>query len=123
MLSQEIYRVCAITSPDSTTIIFLLLRFILPPTLQAIIQLHLLFVVVDVAETGSAVVVMDVPSHHNISSLVADLNAKFTIILAIMLTSASIVMMIWLTQLLFFTLMVIVQSILIGMWTIDPLIT
>ena len=41
MLSQEIYRVHAITSPDSTTLISPSPRFILFPALQATIQLHL----------------------------------------------------------------------------------
>ena len=76
--------------------------------------------VVDVAEAGSAVV--DVPSHHYISPLVADLNARFAIVLAIMLTNATIVIMIQLAQLLFSTLMGIVQSIPTGM-TLEPLIT
>ena len=50
--------------------------------------------VVDVAEEGSAVVVVDVPSYRHISLPVANLNARFAIILAIMLTNATIVMMI-----------------------------
>ena len=54
MLNQEIYRGRAITSPDSTILIPLLLRFILFFALQATIQLQLLSVVVDVAEAGSA---------------------------------------------------------------------
>jgi len=72
------------------------LRFILPPALKATIRLQLLSVVVNMAEAGSTVMVMDVPSHHLISPLVADLNVRFAIILAIMLTSATIVMMIFL---------------------------
>ena len=56
--------------------------------------------VVDVAEAGSAVVVVDVPSYHHISLPVADLNARSAIVLVIMLTNATIVMMIWLAQLL-----------------------
>jgi len=50
----------------------------------------------DVAEAGSAVVivVVDVPSHHYISPPVADLNARSAIVLAIMLTNATIIMMI-----------------------------
>ena len=78
----------------------LLMRFILSPTLQTTFQLHLLPVVVDVAEAGSAVVVVDVPSHHHISAPVADLNATSAIILVIMLTNATIIMMIRLAQLL-----------------------
>ena len=90
----------------------LLLRFIPPPALQAIIRLPLpfLFVVVDVAEVGSAIV-MDVPSHGYTSPPVASLNARSAIILASMLTSATIVMMILLlrlAQLLFSTLMRII---------------
>ena len=68
----------------------LLLRFILPPSLQATIQLHLLSVVVDVAEAGSLIVVMDVPSHHYFSPSVADLNARSAIVLAIMLVLQSL---------------------------------
>ena len=117
MLSQEIYRERAVTSPDSTTLISLF------PALQATIQLYLLSVVVDVAEAGSVVVIVDVPSYHHISSPVADLNARFAIILAIMLTNAIIVIMIRLAQLLFCTLMGIVQSIPTGMLTPVPLIT
>ena len=67
--------------------------------------------VVDVAEAGSVVVVVNVPSHHHISPPVADLNARSAIILAIMLTNATIFMMIQLAQLLFSTLMRRVQSI------------
>jgi len=48
------------------------------------------------AEAGSAVVVVDVPPHHHISLLVANLNVRSTFILAIMLTSTIIVMMIFL---------------------------
>ena len=70
----------------------LLLRFIQPPALQTTIRLHLLTVVVNVTEAGS--VVVDVPSHHHISLSVADLNARSAIILAIMLISATIVMII-----------------------------
>ena len=93
-----------------------LLRFVLLPALQVIIQLHLLSVVVDVAEAGSAVVVVDVPSYRHISPPVADLNARSVIVLAIMLTNATIVMMVQLAQLLFSTLMGIVQSIPTGMF-------
>ena len=100
-----------------------LLQFILPPVLQATIQLHLLSVVVDVAEAGSAIVVVDVPFHHHIGLPVANLNARSAIILTIMLTNAIIVMMIRLAQLLFSTLMGIVQSIPTGMLTPKPLIT
>ena len=69
----------------------LLLRFILFPALQATIQLHLLSVIMDVAEAGSAVVVVivNVPSHHYISPPVADLNARSVIVLVIMLTNAT----------------------------------
>ena len=69
----------------------LLLRFRPPPALQATTQLQLLSVVADVAEVGSAVVIVDVPFHHHISPLVVDLKARFAIVLAIMLTSATIV--------------------------------
>ena len=100
-----------------------LLRFILLTALQATIQLHLLSLVMDVAEVGSAVMVVEVPSHHHISSPVADLNARSAIILAIMLTNATIVMIIRLAQLLFSTLMGIVQSIPTAMLTPEPLIT
>ena len=48
----------------------------------------------DVAEAGSAVVVVDVPSYRHISPPVADLNARSAIVLAIMLTNVTIVMMI-----------------------------
>ena len=89
----------------------LLLRFILPPALHATIQLHLLSVIVDVAEAGSTFVITNIPSHHHISLLMVNLNVRSAIVLAIMLTSATIVMMIWLAQLLFSTLMGIVQSI------------
>jgi len=74
----------------------LLLRFILLPAHQATIQLHPLSMVVDVAEAGSAVVVMDVPSYHRISPPVADLNTRSAIVFANMLTNATIVTMIWL---------------------------
>ena len=67
--------------------------------------------VVDVAEAGSAVVVMDVPSYRHISPPVVDLNARSVIVLAIMLTNGTIVVMIRLAQLLFSNLMGIVQSI------------
>ena len=82
MLSQEIYRGCAITSSASTSSSLILLQFILPPTLQATIWIHLLSVVLDVAEAGSAVVivVVDVPSHYHISLSVADLNARSAIV-------------------------------------------
>ena len=113
MLNQEIYHGRAITSPDSTTLIFpspaVHTASIPPPVLQATIRLQLLSVVMDVAEEGSAVV--DIPSHHHISPPVVDLNARSAIILAIMLTGATIFMMIFLfrlAQLLFFTLMRIV---------------
>ena len=79
--------------------------------------------VVDVVKAGSAVVVVDVPSYHHISPLVADLNARSAIILAIMLTNATIVMIIRLAQLLFSTFMGIVQSIPTGMLTPESLIT
>ena len=79
--------------------------------------------VVDVAEAGSAVVVVDVPSYRHISPPVVDLNVRSAIVLAIMLTNATIVMMIRLAQLLFSTLMGIVQSILTDMLTMEPLIT
>ena len=82
-----------------------------------------LSVVVDVAETGSTVVIVDVPSHHHISPLLADLNARSAIILAIMLINTTIVMMIRLAQLCFSTLMGIVQSIPTGMLIPEPLIT
>ena len=58
----------------------LLLWFILLLALQATIQLHLLSVVMDVAEAGSVVVVVNVPSHHHISLQVADLNARSAIV-------------------------------------------
>jgi len=80
-------------------------------------------VVVDVAEAGSVVVVVDVPSYRHISPPVADLNTRSAIILTIMLTNVTIVMMIRLAQLLFSTLMGIVQSIKTGMLTLEPLIT
>ena len=59
----------------------------------------------DVAEARSAIV--NVPSYHHISPSVADLNARSAIVLAIMLSSATIIMMILLfglAQLLFSTL-------------------
>jgi len=93
----------------------------LPPALQTTIQLHLFHVVVDVAEERS--VVVDVPSHNRISLAVADLSVRSAIVLVIMLTSATIVMMIRPAQLLFFTLMRIVQSIPTGMLILEPLIT
>ena len=123
MLSQEIYRRRAITSPDSTTLISPSPAFILFPALQATIQLHLFSVVVDMAEAVSVVVVVDVPSFRHISPPVADLNARSAIVLAIMLTNAIIVMMFRLAQLLFSTLMGIVQSIPTSMLTPEPLIT
>ena len=101
----------------------LLLQLILFPALQATIQLHLFSVVVDVVEAGSAVVVMDVPSYRHINPPVVDLNARSVIVLAIMLTNATIVMMIRLAQLLFFILMGIVHLIPTGMLTLNPLIT
>ena len=101
----------------------LLLQFILLPALQVTIQLHLLSLVVDVTEVGSAIVVVDVLSYHHISPSVADLNVRSAIIFVIMLTNATIVMTIRLAQLLFSTLMGIVQSIPTGMLTPDPLIT
>ena len=101
----------------------LLLWFIPPPALQATIRLQFLSVVVDMAKAGSMIMVIDIPSHHHISPPVADLNAKSAIVLAIMLTSATIVMMIQLVQLLFCTLMRIVQSIPIGVLTSESLIT
>ena len=67
--------------------------------------------VVDVAEAGSAAIVVDVSSHHAFSLPVADLNARSAIVLTIMLTIATIVMIIFLlrlAQLLFSTLMRIV---------------
>ena len=73
-------------------------------------------------ETHSLMVV-DVPSYHHINPPVADLNARSAIILAIMLTNATIIMMIRLAQLLFSTLMGIVQSIPTDMLTPEPLIT
>ena len=76
-----------------------------------------------VAETGSAVVVVDVPSYRHISPPVTDLNARSVIVLAIRLTHATIVMMIRQAQLLFSTFMGIVQSIPTGMLTPEPLIT
>ena len=100
-----------------------ILWFILLPSLQATIQLHLLSVIVDVAEAGSTVVVMNVPSHHHVSPPMADLNARSAIVLTIMLTNATIVLMIGLAELLFSTLMGIVQSIPTGMLTPEPLIT
>jgi len=75
-----------------------------------------------VAEAGNVIVVMDVPSYHHISPPVADLNARSTIVLAIMLTNATIVMMIRLAQLIFSTLVGIVQSIPTSMLTLEPLI-
>ena len=99
------------------------MQFILSLALQAIIRLQLLFVVVDVAEAGNTIMVVDIPSHHHISPLVADLNVRSAIVLTILLTSATIVMMIRLAQLLFSTLMGIVQSIPTGMLTPKPLIT
>ena len=98
MLNQEIYRGRAIISPDSTTLVSPSPAVHTASALQATIQLHLLYMVVDVAEAGSAVV--DVPSHHHISPPVADLNVRSAILLALMLTSATIVMMIRLAQLL-----------------------
>ena len=59
--------------------------------LQATIQLHFLSVVVDVAEVGSTVVVVDVSSHHRISPQVADLNAISVIVLTIMLHKGRLV--------------------------------
>jgi len=123
MLSKEIYHERVITSPNSTTLISPLMMFILLPALQATIQLQLLSVFVNVAEAGSVVVIVDVPSYHHISPSVADLNARSAIILAIMLTNAIIVMIIRLAQLLFSTLMRIVQSIPTYMLTLEPLIT
>ena len=99
------------------------MRFILPSALQSTIRLHLLSVVVDVAEAGSAVVIVHVPSHHDISPPVANLNVRSAIVLAIILTNSTIVMMIQLAQLFFSTLMGIVQSIPTGMLTPEPLIT
>jgi len=78
------------------------------------------------AEEGSEIVVVDIPSHHHISPQVSDLNARSVIILAIMLTSSLIFMMILffkLAQLLFSTLMRIVKLIPTGMLTLEPLIT
>ena len=75
------------------------------------------------AEAGSAVMVVDVPFYRHISLSVADLNARSATVLAIMLTNATIVMMIRLAQLLFSTFMGIVQSIPTGMLTLEPLIT
>ena len=77
----------------------------------------------DVTEAGSAVVVVDVPSHHHISPPVTDFNARSAIVLAIMLTNVTIVMIIRLAQLHFSPLMGIVQSIPTGMLTPEPLIT
>jgi len=55
----------------------ILLRFTRHLALQVTIHLHLLSVVMNGAEAGSAAVVMvvDIPSHHHISLLVANLNA------------------------------------------------
>ena len=112
MLSQEIYRGHASLHQTPSSSSPLLLRFIPSPALQATTRLQLLSVVADVAEAGSVIVVVDVPFYHHISPLVADLNARSAIVLAIMLTSATIIMMILLfqlAQLLFSTLMRIVQ--------------
>ena len=126
MLSQEIYRGHVSlhqTPPPSSSF---LLRFILPPAPQATTRLHLLFVVADVAEVGSVVMVVDVPSHHHISMSVADLNTRSAIVLVIMLISATIVIMVLLlrlAQLHFSTLMRIIQAIPTGMLTLKPLNT
>ena len=42
--------------------------------------------IVDVAEAGSAIMVVDVPSRHYINPSVADLNARSAIVLVIILT-------------------------------------
>ena len=117
MFSQKIYRGRAIISLDSTTLISPFPTVHIASALQATARLHLLSVVVDVAEAGSAVEVVDVPSHHHISPSVANLNARCAIVLAIMLINVTIVMMIRLAQLLFSTLTGIVQLIPTGMLT------
>jgi len=110
MLSQEIYRGRVITSPDSTTLI--------SPSLAVQTTSH----TPNYHSASSSF-----RGHgrgqsrergrgrgrgrsfpHHISLSVADLNTRSAIILAIMLTSATIVMMIRLAQLLFFILMRIV---------------
>ena len=126
ILSQEIYRGRAITIPDSTSSSPFLPRFIPPPAFQATTRLQLPFVVVDMAEAGRTIVVVDVPSYHHISPPITDLNTRSAIILAIMLANATIVMIIFLLQLapvLFSTFMGIVQLIPTGMLTPEPLIT
>ena len=99
ILSQEIYREYAITTPDSIALISSPPAVHTAPSPQATTRLHLFFVIEDVAEAGSAVIVMDVHSHYHISLSVADLNTRSTIIFSIMLISATIVMMILLFQL------------------------
>ena len=91
------------------------------PSSPLLMRFIVFSMVMDVAEAGSAVV--DVLSYRHISPPVVDLNARSAIVLAIMLTNATIVMMIRLAQLLFSTLMRIVQSIPTGMSTPEPFIT
>ena len=126
MLSQEIYRVSANTSPDSTTLIS---PSSAVHTASCTSSYHLALTSFRDhgrgrgTEHGSGV---DVASHHHISLSVADLNARSAIVLAIMLTSSIIVMMIFLlqlAQLLFSTLMIMIQSIPTGMLTPEPPIT